>query len=73
MEIPFVQNFKGKSPLHLCIEDNNYKSAEIFLQKLSNTPLDSHSRAIVDILHKFVENQIPSFGTYLDNRMIQTQ
>ncbi|CDW75557.1 wd-40 repeat protein [Stylonychia lemnae] len=72
-EIPFIQNFKGVSPLHLCIYDNNYKSAEIFLQKLSNTPLDSHSRAIVDILHKFVENGIPSLGSYLDNRMIQTQ
>lgn len=70
IEIPFIQNFKGKSPLHLCVEDLNYKSAEIFLQKLAETPLDSHARAIVDVLPKLVEAGIPSFGTYMDNRIL---
>ena len=70
LEIPFIQNFKGRSPLHLCVDDKNYKSAERFLQKLAETPLDSHSRAIVDILPKLVEAGIPSFGTYLDKRQM---
>ena len=72
-EIPFLQNFKGKSPLHLCIEDNNYKSADVFLANLAATPLDSHAVSIVDIVPKFIENALPSFGQYLDDRMLQTK
>lgn len=67
-EVPFLQDFYGDSPLHLCIKGNNYKSADILLGNLQNLALDSHSRAIYDLLPKFVENGLPSFGPYLDAR-----
>ena len=30
-EIPFMKNFNGETPLHLCLQSKNYKSANIIL------------------------------------------
>ena len=35
--------------------------------------IDHHSRAIVSILHLFVEKELPSFPDYLSSRLIQTE
>ncbi len=43
-EIPFIRNFDGDTPIHLCIKNENYKSADVILSKLCNTGIDSHSR-----------------------------
>ena len=67
-EIPFMLNFENKTPLHLCIENANFKSADIILQKLCNDPLDSHARAINDLIPRIVEAELPSIGAYLDSR-----
>lgn len=71
-EIPFLKNFDEKTALHLCIESQNIKSADIILQKLCNDPLDSHARAINDILPDLVQFEFSSLGNYLDSRFQQT-
>jgi hypothetical protein len=71
-EIPFLRNFDGKTALHMCIESESFKSADIILSKLCNDPIDSHARAINDLLPTLVENELPSIGTYLDSRFRQT-
>jgi len=81
-EIPFLKTFSGKengdgsdiglTPLHLCINSGNFKSADIILQKLCNDPIDSHSRAINDLIPQLVEAELPSLGKYFDSRFGQT-
>lgn len=61
-------NFEGKTPLHLCLQNKNFKSADIILQKLCNDPIDSHARAINDVLPDLVAAELPTIGTYLDSR-----
>ena len=58
--------------MHLCIENENFKSADIILSKLCNDPIDSHARSINDILPQLVANNLPSVGEYLDSRFAQT-
>jgi hypothetical protein len=67
-EIPFMKDFRGKTALHLCIDGLNLKSADIILSKLCNDPLDSHARAINDLLPSLVESGLPSLGNYFDSR-----
>ena len=71
-EIPFINNFDGLTPLHKCLDNKNYKSADILLQTLANTPLDSHARAIVEILPELIEQNLQSMKSYLDARLLQT-
>lgn len=69
-EIPFLNNFDNLTPLHKCMIDKNYKSADILLENLVNTPLDSHTRGILDILPELIKNDLTSMKTYLDGRFI---
>ncbi len=71
-EIPFIKNFNGDTPIHLCIKNENYKSADVILSKLCNTDIDSHSRQIVDCLPGMIKADIPSLKLYFDSRLIQT-
>lgn len=71
-EIPFLKDFNGNTPLHLCIQGKNLKSADIMIDKLCNDPLDSHARAINDLLPQLVEAELPSLGSYFDSRFLQT-
>ncbi|CDW84531.1 wd-40 repeat protein [Stylonychia lemnae] len=71
-EIPFINNFLNQTPLHLCMIGQNYKSADLILQNLIDTPLDSHIRGILDVLPDLIKNDIPSLKDYLDGRFIQT-
>jgi len=82
MVIPFLKTFNlndngngslfGQTPLHMCIENRNLQSADIILQKLCNDPIDSHSRAINDLIPQLVEAELPSLGKYFDSRFGQT-
>lgn len=71
-EIPFIANFDLETPIHLCLKSKNYKAADIIIQNLIDTPLDSHARGILDILPELVDADIPSLKMYLDGRFIQT-
>eukprot|EP00347_Sterkiella_histriomuscorum_P010355 403376619 len=71
-EIPFINNFNNETPIHLCLKTKNFKSADIILQNLIDSPLDSHIRGILDILPDLVEADIPCLKDYLDGRFIQT-
>jgi ankyrin repeat protein len=48
--IPFIKNMDGESPLHLAFNVRNLKAVEIFLDKIKNEPLDSHGRAVIEVL-----------------------
>ncbi len=45
-QIPFMKNFEGKTPLHICLENNNLRSADVILSKLKKEEIDSHARSI---------------------------
>jgi ankyrin repeat protein len=70
--VPFIRNYDRKSPLHLCVENGNFKSADTFLENLKNEGIDNHSRAIYDALPACIEADIPAVGPYLDARFVQT-
>jgi hypothetical protein len=67
-DIPFIKNFSDQTPLHLCLENKNFRSADIILSKLKKDPIDSHSRSIKDILPKLVQAELPILGEYFDSR-----
>ena len=70
--MPFIKDIKGMTPLHYCINNSDYKTADLFIKYLANAPLDHHSRDIKDILPKLVLKGLPSLLVYFDKRMIQT-
>lgn len=72
-QIPFIKNFDGLSPMHKCLNEENYGAINSMLLLIKDDPIDNHSRAIVDILPKLVEAELPGLREYLKARMIQTQ
>lgn len=54
------------------MDDNDFRTAELFIQYLSRAPLDHHSRDIMEIMPKLIEKKLPSLIEYLDARIIQT-
>jgi hypothetical protein len=48
--VPFIRNANRKSPLHLCLENKNFKAADTLLDNLKAEGIDNHSRAIYDVL-----------------------
>lgn len=70
--IPFLKNYKGESPIHKCMKYDNHKIADLFLRNIMSEGIDSHGKEIYDILPAFIEENIPSVGVYLDNRLLQT-
>jgi hypothetical protein len=67
--IPLIPNLKGKTALHFCHENQDYKSMDTILKYLSGYDLDHHSRAINDLLPIFIESDLPEFPEYLDSRL----
>lgn len=68
--MPFIKNFDLKTRLHLCEEEQDFKTADILLNYLSGAPLDHHSREIVDLLPKLINIDIPSLNTYFEKRIL---
>lgn len=69
-EMPFIKDLKGMTPLHYCLNKGDFKTADLFINYLSNAPLDHHSRQIIDILPELVNKDLPSLLTYFDRRML---
>jgi ankyrin repeat protein len=69
MTLPFIRDFDGESPLHICIKNQNLQSVNTFLMFLKDDPIDNHARSIVDILPKILEEEVPSFKNYLNARL----
>lgn len=40
---------------------------------LKDDPMDLHSRAIIELYSKFLDKDIPIFGSYLASRLFQTK
>ena len=55
------------------MESNEFKSANLFFERISNAPLDHHGRAVVECLPKAIEAGLPAVPDYLDARFIQTE
>ena len=70
--MPFIFNLNKKSPLHICNETQDSKTAEIFVKNLAKAPLDHHSRVVVDVLPLLFQYTIPSLPEYFDSRLKQT-
>ena len=52
--IPFIKNFSNESPLHLCMNAQNYQSVNAILQFMSQDEIGNHSRAIYDLIPAMV-------------------
>lgn len=59
--------------MHYCVDDKDYRTAELFISYLSKAPLDHHSRDIIEIMPSLISNKIPSLLEYFDARIIQTE
>lgn len=73
LEIPFIRDFKGKSPLHICYEAEAYQSFTAFLEVIKYDEFDLHARAICDLYPLALKQEIPGFDEYLSCRMLQTK
>lgn len=69
--IPFLPNFEGKTPLHVCVEKSAYKSIDTFLKYLKLYPADHHSKAIKDIYAELVDLRVPELDDYFESRIQQ--
>ena len=60
IDIPFIKDFAGKSPLHRALDDDDpmHNSANFFLKILRNMNLDHHGRAIYDILPLVLSSEL---------------
>jgi hypothetical protein len=39
---------------------------------MKNDPIDNHGRAIIDIIPKLLELELPAFSDYLNSRVLNT-
>lgn len=46
IHIPFLKNIEGKSPIHLCVEGEQFRYINDMLEYLARYDIDHHSRAI---------------------------
>lgn len=67
--IPFIQNLKQKSPMHICKETQDIRTLDTMLTYLAGYGIDHHSRAINELLPFVIEKQVPSLSAYLDSRL----
>jgi hypothetical protein len=70
--LPFIKNFNGESPLHLCLKNQNLQSLNTFLMLIKDDPIDTHGRAIIEIFPDILELELPGFYSYLENRIVET-
>jgi len=50
MDIPFIRNLQGKTPIHFCLDEEDQKTVNIFLKELCYAHLQHHSFEIVDVM-----------------------
>ena len=72
IHVPVLPNFKGKSAFHLCVDGEEYRYINMFLEYLQGYDIDHHSRAIIDELHICIEHNLPNLIPYLESRVKQT-
>jgi ankyrin repeat protein len=71
--VPFLPNFKGETPLHILVKQQDFKNVGIMLEYLKGYPIDHHFRQIKDLFPLLIEKQIPALLNYLDFRTFQTE
>jgi hypothetical protein len=57
---PMTSNDKGETPLDLCLQGGNDKSADILLRYLRLQPAGYHSEYVILSLHKLIAHRLPS-------------
>lgn len=62
----------NKTPLHLCFDRLDFKTAEVLIKYLADAPLDHHGKAIEMLLPKLIEKDLPSLMYYFEKRMKST-
>lgn len=71
-DFPFIQDLKGKTPLHILEKNQDNKSMDLVLETLCHFGLDHHSRYILDLWSEIIQSDVPSVVDYLNSRMIDT-
>ena len=66
--VPFLPNIKSDTPIHKCVDKQDYKSIDTILKYLKFYPTDHHSRGIRNKYCDMIEKELPEFLTYLDSR-----
>lgn len=54
-EMPFISDLHNKTPLHLCYDNQDFKTADYFIKYLANAPIDHHGKALKNLLPKLIE------------------
>ncbi|CDW72553.1 wd-40 repeat protein [Stylonychia lemnae] len=71
--LPLIPDFKGKTPIHKLIEQNDFRSINMVLRYLAFYEMDHHSRFFLkDVYFKFLEKELPNFLTYLNSVLKRT-
>ena len=70
--VPFLPNIKNETPIHKCIEKQDYKSIDTILKYLKFYPTDHHSRGIKDLYSEMIDKDLPEFHLYLESRFRET-
>ena len=71
MDIPFIQDLKGRTPLHVLQEKQDGKNMELILAELANYGFDHHARYIFDMWPDIIIADLPSFNDYMATRIIE--
>lgn len=72
-EVPFLNNMDRTSPMHLCMINKEFKTADLYFEKLADAPIDHHSRAVVNALAIAIDQNLQNVGDYIDKRFVQTK
>lgn len=67
-EVPFLMNIEGNSPMHICMDRKEFKTADFLFFKLAHSPIDHHGRALVSTLATAIEHGLENVDTYLNSR-----
>lgn len=67
-----IPNFLEQTVIHQCVKDGNLKTVDMMLKFLKNYPIDHHSRSIQELFPFFIEQSLPEFINYIDQRFLQT-
>ncbi len=70
MDIPFIKNIQGKSPIHICLENEDMKSVNIMLTQLRQAHLQHHSEEIVDVFYMLIKKVSQNVLDYVDKRFV---
>lgn len=71
--IPFLKNLRHLSPIHQCLQSENFQALDVFLQVIKNDDVDNHIRSFIDKFPNLMRFQLPSLDEYISSRVFKTE